>query len=57
MVALFLMTDHLRRIATSDAELGFALRATAYIGLVPTLLGNLFYLFGVSRLGAATTGP
>lgn len=42
------------RIATSDAELGFALRATAYIGLVPTMLGNLFYLFGVSRLGAAT---
>ena len=41
-------------IARSDAELGFALTATSYIGLVPTMLGNLFYLFGVSTLGAAT---
>src|SRR4029077_20709934 len=41
-------------IAWSDAELGFALTATSYIGLVPTMLGNLFYLFGVSTLGAAT---
>jgi drug/metabolite transporter (DMT)-like permease len=41
-------------IAWHDADLGFALTATSYIGLAPTMLGNLFYLFGVSKLGAAT---
>jgi drug/metabolite transporter (DMT)-like permease len=37
----------------NDADFGFALAATAYIGLVPTMLGNLFYIYGVSRLGPA----
>ena len=41
-------------IAWSDAEIGFSLAAISYIGLVPTMLGNLFYLFGVSTLGAAS---
>jgi drug/metabolite transporter (DMT)-like permease len=41
-------------IAWSDAQIGFALMATTYVGLAPTMLGNLFYLFGVSTLGAAT---
>jgi drug/metabolite transporter (DMT)-like permease len=36
----------------NDADYGFALAATAYIGIAPTMLGNLFYLYGV-----ATNGP
>ena len=35
------------------ADIGFALAATAYIGLGPTMLGNLFYLYGVAMLGPA----
>jgi drug/metabolite transporter (DMT)-like permease len=35
------------------ADIGFALAATAYIGLGPTMLGNLFYLYGVAVLGPA----
>jgi drug/metabolite transporter (DMT)-like permease len=34
-----------------EADIGFALAATAYIGLGPTMLGNLFYLCGVASLG------
>jgi drug/metabolite transporter (DMT)-like permease len=37
----------------NEADLGFALMATAYIGLAPTMLGNLFYLYGVATLGPA----
>jgi drug/metabolite transporter (DMT)-like permease len=37
----------------NDADFSFALAATAYIGLVPTMLGNLFYIYGVSNLGPA----
>jgi drug/metabolite transporter (DMT)-like permease len=37
----------------NDADISFALAATAYIGLVPTMLGNLFYLYGVATLGPA----
>jgi hypothetical protein len=33
------------------ADIGFALAATGYIGLVPTMLGNLLYLYGVAILG------
>lgn len=40
-------------LAWSDADIGFAYAVTAYIGLVPTMLGNLFYLYGVSTLGPA----
>jgi len=29
-----------------DADIGFALTAIAYMGLGPTMLGNLFYLMG-----------
>jgi drug/metabolite transporter (DMT)-like permease len=35
------------------ADLGFAIAATAYVGLAPTMLGNLFYLYGVAALGPA----
>jgi drug/metabolite transporter (DMT)-like permease len=35
------------------ADLGFAITATAYVGLAPTMLGNLFYLYGVAVLGPA----
>lgn len=31
--------------------------ATAYIAFGPTLIGNLFWIFGASRLGAARAGP
>jgi drug/metabolite transporter (DMT)-like permease len=34
-------------------DLGFAIAATAYVGLAPTMLGNLFYLYGVAVLGPA----
>jgi drug/metabolite transporter (DMT)-like permease len=37
----------------NDADIGFALAATGYIGLAPTMLGNLFYLYGVAILGPA----
>lgn len=40
-------------LAWNDADSGFALAATAYIGLVPTMLGNLFYLYGVATQGPA----
>jgi drug/metabolite transporter (DMT)-like permease len=37
----------------NDADMGFALAAVSYMGLVPTMLGNLFYLYGVAVVGAA----
>ena len=37
----------------NDADIDFALAATGYMGLAPTMLGNLFYLYGVSALGPA----
>jgi len=37
----------------NDADLGFALATIAYIGLGPTMLGNLFYLYGVAVMGPA----
>ena len=37
----------------NDSDLNFALAATGYISLAPTMLGNLFYLYGVSTNGAA----
>ncbi|MGD0847448.1 DMT family transporter [Bradyrhizobium sp.] len=37
----------------NDADAGFALAAVAYMGLAPTMLGNLFYLYGVAVVGAA----
>jgi len=40
-------------LAWRDADIGFALAATAYTGLAPTMLGNLFYLYGVAVLGPA----
>jgi drug/metabolite transporter (DMT)-like permease len=40
-------------LAWRDADVGFALAATAYTGLAPTMLGNLFYLYGVAVLGPA----
>jgi drug/metabolite transporter (DMT)-like permease len=39
-------------LAWHDADLPFALAAIGYTALIPTMLGNLFYLFGV-----ATNGP
>jgi drug/metabolite transporter (DMT)-like permease len=36
-----------------DADTGFALATIAYVGLGPTMLGNLFYLYGVALLGPA----
>jgi drug/metabolite transporter (DMT)-like permease len=36
-----------------SADLDFALAAVGYIGLAPTMLGNLFYLYGVAALGPA----
>jgi drug/metabolite transporter (DMT)-like permease len=36
-----------------DADIGFALATIAYVGLGPTMLGNLFYLYGVALLGPA----
>lgn len=35
----------------NEADIGFALAATGYVGLGPTMLGNLFYLYGVASLG------
>jgi drug/metabolite transporter (DMT)-like permease len=35
------------------ADTGFALATIAYVGLGPTMLGNLFYLYGVALLGPA----
>jgi drug/metabolite transporter (DMT)-like permease len=40
-------------LAWKDADIGFAFAATAYIGLAPTMLGNLFYLYGVATQGPA----
>jgi drug/metabolite transporter (DMT)-like permease len=39
--------------AFDGASVNFALAAIAYIGLLPTMLGNLFYLYGVGVLGPA----
>src|SRR5450756_409706 len=36
----------------NEEDVGFALAATAYIGIGPTMLGNLFYLYGVATSGA-----
>jgi drug/metabolite transporter (DMT)-like permease len=40
-------------LAWNNADIDFALAATGYIGLAPTMLGNLFYLYGVAALGPA----
>lgn len=37
----------------NSADTGFALATITYIGLGPTMLGNLFYLYGVALLGPA----
>ena len=37
----------------SAADTGFALATIAYVGLGPTMLGNLFYLYGVAAMGPA----
>jgi drug/metabolite transporter (DMT)-like permease len=37
----------------NDADMGFALAAVGYMGVLPTMLGNLFYLYGVAVVGAA----
>ena len=37
----------------NDADINFALAATGYMSLAPTMLGNLFYLYGVAALGPA----
>jgi drug/metabolite transporter (DMT)-like permease len=37
----------------NDADMGFALAAVSYMGLAPTMLGNLFYLYGLAVVGAA----
>ncbi len=39
--------------AFDGASLPLALASIAYIGLLPTMLGNLFYLYGVGELGPA----
>ncbi|MGA7804899.1 DMT family transporter [Bradyrhizobium sp.] len=35
------------------SDLRFAIVAIGYVGLAPTMLGNLFYLYGVAALGPA----
>lgn len=35
------------------AEMPVALASIAYIGLLPTMIGNLFYLYGVTAIGPA----
>jgi drug/metabolite transporter (DMT)-like permease len=37
----------------NESDLRFAVTATAYIGLVPTMIGNLLFLYGVTVLGPA----
>jgi drug/metabolite transporter (DMT)-like permease len=37
----------------NDADINFALAATGYMALAPTMLGNLFYLYGVAALAPA----
>ena len=39
--------------ALDRAGLASALTAIAYIGLLPTMVGNLLYLYGVASVGAA----
>lgn len=38
-------------LLTSDSALSIALASVAYMALGPTMLGNYFYLFGVSAIG------
>ena len=40
-------------LAFDPADAAAALAAIAYIAFLPTMLGNLFYLFGVTALGPA----
>ena len=37
----------------NDADTGFAFATIAFIALGPTMLGNLFYLYGVAAIGPA----
>jgi drug/metabolite transporter (DMT)-like permease len=37
----------------NDADAGFAFATIAYMGLVPTMLGNPLYLYGIAVVGAA----
>lgn len=37
----------------NNADAGFAIATIGYMGLAPTMLGNLFYLYGVAVVGAA----
>jgi drug/metabolite transporter (DMT)-like permease len=39
--------------AFDGASLNVALASIGYIGLLPTMLGNLFYLYGIGALGPA----
>jgi drug/metabolite transporter (DMT)-like permease len=39
--------------AFHDADIGVALASIGYTGLLPTMVGNLFYLYGVSAVGPA----
>jgi hypothetical protein len=38
-------------LVRNGADIGFALAATGQLGLVPTMPGNLLYLYGVAILG------
>ena len=40
-------------VVWNDADAGFAFATIAYMGLVPTMLGNPLYLYGIAVVGAA----
>ena len=54
--AAFLMTGGSDPLLSADRPPAASL-AVLYIALGPTLLGNLFWIYGASRLGAARAGP
>jgi drug/metabolite transporter (DMT)-like permease len=40
-------------LAFRDADIAFALASIGYTGLLPTMVGNLLYLYGVTAIGPA----
>lgn len=52
----FLLLGGTDPLLPPDRPVGASL-AVAYIAFGPTLLGNLFWIYGASRLGAARAGP
>lgn len=56
LYAAFLVTGGHDPLLTADRP-PLASLAVLYIALGPTLLGNLFWIYGASRVGAARAGP